>query len=127
MVMGFATTLVSPPDGDMAAFMASLEKLAARPGDRVYLPGHGHAVEDPAGMLAYQRAHRQKRLDQILEALGEGPSGAGALTRAIYTDVDPRLLPAAERNVLASLIGLVDQGQVLCRGPMAVDAEFALV
>lgn len=126
MVMGFATTLVSPPDGDMAAFMASLDKLAGRPEDRVYLPGHGHPVEDPHAMLAHQRGHREQRFGQILAALGEGPKDAATLARAIYTDVDPRLLPAAERNVLASLIGLADQKRVVCRGPVAVDAVFAL-
>lgn len=125
-VMGFATTLVSPPDGDMAAFMDTLHALKARAGDRLYLPGHGHAVEDPAGMLTYQIGHRMRRFEQILEALSDGPQDARTLTRAIYTDLDPALLPAAERNVLASLIGLADQNRVECRGAVAVDAVFGL-
>jgi hydroxyacylglutathione hydrolase len=124
-VMGFATTLVSPPEGDMAAFMASLARLAARD-DRLYLPGHGHPVRDPAAMLAWQIRHRQQRFEQILAALGAGPSDAAGLARAIYTDVDPALLPAAARNVLASLIGLADQGRVVCDGPIAADAVFRL-
>lgn len=127
MVMGFATTLVSPPDGDMAAFMASLDVLAARTDDRLYLPGHGHPVDDPHGMLAYQRRHRQTRLDQILSALSLGPQTAESLTRAIYTDIDQALLPAAQRNVLASLIGLADQGLVAPSGPLSRHAVFALV
>lgn len=125
LVMGFATTLVSPPDGDMAAFMASLERLAARSEDGLYLPGHGHPVEEPHAMLAYQRAHRQKRLEQILSALVDGSKNAATLTREIYTDVDPALHGAAQRNVLASLIGLYDQGQVAADGPIAVDAVFS--
>ncbi|MEL7467526.1 MAG: MBL fold metallo-hydrolase [Pseudomonadota bacterium] len=125
LVMGFATTLVSPPDGDMAAFMSSLERLSERTDDTLYLPGHGHAVEDPHGMLAYQRAHRQKRLEQILSALSSGAKDAATLTSEIYTDVDPALHGAAQRNVLASLIGLYDQGQVSADGPIAVDAVFA--
>ena len=124
MVMGFATTLVSPPDGDMAAFMASLDKLAKRTEDRLYLPGHGQAVEDPLGMVRYQITHRQKRLDQILFALAAGARDAATLTREIYTDVDPALLGAAQRNVLASLIGLSDQGRVQAQGGIAVDAVF---
>ena len=124
-VMGFATTLVSPPEGDMAAFMASLERLAAR-NDRLYLPGHGHPVRDPRAMLAWQIRHRQERFDQILTALGHGPADAARLAHAIYTDVDPALLPAAERNVLASLIGLADRGRVACDGPIAADAVFRL-
>ncbi len=126
MIMGFATTLVSPPDGDMAAFMTSLDKLAARDGDRLYLPGHGHAVLEPGTMVRHQIGHRQSRFDQILAALDDGPKDATELTQAIYTDVDPRLLPAARRNVLASLIGLADQGRVGCAGPIAVDAVFHL-
>ena len=123
MVMGFATTLVSPPDGDMAAFMASLDKLAARD-DRVYLPGHGHAVENPGQMVRYQIGHRQRRFDQILAALEDGPRDAATLTREIYTDVDPALLGAAQRNVLASLIGLADQGRVKAEGGVSVEAVF---
>ena len=125
-VMGFATTLVSPPEGDMAAFMASLERLLAR-GDRLYLPGHGHPVREPKAMLAWQIRHRQERFEQILAALGQGPSDAAGLARAIYTDLDPALLPAAERNVLASLIGLADRGRVSSDGPVAADAVFRLV
>ena len=125
-VMGFATTLVSPPDGDMAAFMASLDKLAAREGDMLYLPGHGHAVENPADMLRYQIGHRRQRFEQILEGLGEGPRDAAMLTREIYVGLEPALLGAAQRNVLASLIGLLDQGRITCQGPVAVDAVFSL-
>lgn len=126
MVMGFATTLVSPPEGDMAAFMASLDRLALRSGDRLYLPGHGHPVDDPLGMVAHQKSHREARFAQILGALEDGAATATSLTRAIYTDVDPKLLPAAERNVLASLIGLMDQGRVAVTGSVAVDAQFQI-
>jgi len=125
-VMGWATTLVSPPDGDMAAFMATLGRLAARNGDRVYLPGHGHPVTDPAGMLAFQIAHRHERFDQILAALAGGPADAGQLARAIYTELDPALLPAARRNVLASLIGLMDEGRVRPKGALSAAVAFEL-
>lgn len=124
-VMGFATTLVSPPEGDMAAFMSSLERLAARD-DRLYLPGHGHPVREPQAMLAWQMDHRRQRFDQILAALKAGPNDATGLARTIYTEVDPRLMPAAARNVLASLIGLADQGQVRPQGRIAADAVFEL-
>ena len=124
MIMGFATTLVSPPDGDMAAFMASLELLASRTGDTLYLPGHGQPVESPLDMVRYQRGHREQRFNQILEALGDGPKDAATLTKAIYTNIDPALMGAASRNVLASLIGLTDQGRVAAQGEIAVDAVF---
>jgi hydroxyacylglutathione hydrolase len=125
-VMGWATTLVSPPEGDMAAFMASLRKLAQRGEDRLYLPGHGHPVTEPQAMLAFQIAHRQERMAQILAGLANGPADAAGLARAIYTDVAPALLPAAARNVLATLIGLLDEGRVVTRGPLSGAVEFAL-
>jgi hydroxyacylglutathione hydrolase len=125
-VMGWATTLVSPPEGDMAAFMATLRRLGRRPGDRLYLPGHGHPVTDPAAMLGFQIAHREERMAQILAGLAAGPADAGELARSIYTDVDPGLLPAARRNVLATLIGLLDQGRVAVRGRLSAAAVFEL-
>lgn len=125
-VMGFATTLVSPPEGDMAAFMESLQRLAGRE-DRLYFPGHGHPVHDPAAMLAWQADHRRQRFEQILAALAAGPNDAAGLARSIYTEIDPRLMPAAGRNVLASLIGLADRGEVRCLGPVAADAVFERV
>lgn len=130
-VMGWATTLVSPPEGDMAAFMATLRRLAEQAGDhgddRIYLPGHGHPVTDPKGMLAWQIAHREERVAQILGGLAAGPADPTELTLAIYIDVDQRLLPAARRNVLATLIGLVDQGRVKPRGALSPVAVFELV
>ncbi|MGR3715764.1 MAG: MBL fold metallo-hydrolase, partial [Thermohalobaculum sp.] len=125
-VMGWATTLVSPPEGDMAVFMATLRRLGRRPGDRLYLPGHGHPVTDPAAMLGFQIAHREERMVQILAELAAGSADAGELARAIYTDVDPALLPAARRNVLATLIGLLDEGRVAVRGPLSAVAAFEL-
>lgn len=125
-VMGWATTLVSPPEGDMAAFMATLRRLEARTGDRLYLPGHGHPVTDPAAMVAFQIAHRRERMAQILSRLAAGPADAGELARAIYTEIDPVLLPAARRNVLATLIGLLDEGRAATRGPLSAEAVFEL-
>ena len=111
----------------MAAFMGSLRRLAGRGADRLYLPGHGHPITDPAAMLAFQIAHREERMAQIMAALEAGPADAGALARAIYTDVDPVLLPAARRNVLATLIGLLDEGRVAARGQLSAVAAFELI
>ena len=126
LVMGWATTLVSPPEGDMAAFMASLARMAAR-GDAVFWPGHGHAVEDPAGMIAHQAAHRRGREAQIVAALGSaGEATPAALTAEIYADVDPRLHGAAERNVFAHLLGLVSEGRAEAEGALSPRARFRL-
>ncbi|MEL6477122.1 MAG: MBL fold metallo-hydrolase [Pseudomonadota bacterium] len=124
-VMGWATTLVSPPEGDMAAFMASLERLAAR-ADTLYLPGHGAPVRDPAAMLSHQLAHRRQRAQQILTALSDGPAEPEALTRRIYVDLAPELLPAASRNVLATLIWQVADGAVRVEGRIGPRARYRL-
>ncbi|TVQ53581.1 MAG: MBL fold metallo-hydrolase [Rhodobacteraceae bacterium] len=123
-VMGWATTMVSPPDGDMGAFMASLALLQGR-GDRLFLPGHGPPVANPDGMIAWQLAHRRAREAQILDALAGGPATPEALTRRLYAAVDPALWPAAKRNVLAHLLSLVDAGRVVATPAPAADAAFA--
>lgn len=125
LIMGWATTLVSPPDGDMAAFLASLAMMRGRE-DRVYYPGHGHPVEDTMGMVDHQIAHRKSRVDQIVAALGDGPASPRGLTEKIYTDVDPALHGAAARNVFAALLGLVAEGRCGAEGVVSPDAVFAL-
>ncbi|MEO0678968.1 MAG: MBL fold metallo-hydrolase [Pseudomonadota bacterium] len=125
-VMAWATTMVSPPDGDMAAFMASLRRLQGR-GDRVFYPGHGAPLRDPEGMIAHQIAHREARSAQILDALAAlGPSNPAGLTARIYADVDPALHGAAARNVFATLLGLLDERRVAIEGALSPRARFAL-
>jgi len=123
--MGWTTTLVSPPEGDMAAQMATLRRLAAREGDRLYLPGHGHEVAAPAALVAHLIRHREMREAAILDALRRAGGGtAESLAAAVYRDTDPRLMPAAARNVLATLLGLMAEGRVECAGPLSARAEF---
>lgn len=110
--MSRATTMVSPPDGDMRAFMNSLERMAKRHGDRTYFPGHGGPVEDPRAMIDWQIGHRLARENQILDSLSERQFTPNEFVRQIYTNIDRRLVPAAERNVLAHLIDLSDRGLV---------------
>ncbi|MDR6264674.1 MBL fold metallo-hydrolase [Roseobacter sp. N2S] len=125
-VMGWATTMVSPPDGDLTSFMASMEKMAARKGDSIYFPGHGGAVKDPAAMVAHQIRHRKTRESQILANLGTGtPATALGLAELIYTDVDPRLIPAAARNVFAHLIDLSERNLVTPDRPISVETVFS--
>lgn len=122
-VMGWSTTIVSPPEGDMAAYMRSLRRLAARDWRR-FLPGHGAPVEDPAARLASLIAHRQGREAAVLAALEQGPATAADLALRIYTTTPAALIPAATRNVLAHLIDLADQGAVQAvEGPLA-EARF---
>lgn len=124
-VMGWASSLISPPDGDMAAYMASLAKLAQRQW-RVFHPGHGRPETDPAGRLDTLARHRLAREAAILSHLARGPQGLEGLTTAIYTDVEPVLLPAARRNVLAHLVDLTLRNRVSALPALQAGATFAL-
>lgn len=110
-VMGWATSVISPPDGDMGAYMASLEKLLSRD-DRVYYPGHGEAVEAPQRLVRGMLGHRKQREGQILRLLREAPRGLATMTERMYVGLDARLIPAAERSVLAHLYDLRGRGLV---------------
>lgn len=123
-VMAWATSLISPPDGDMAAYMTSLAKLAARTWS-IACPGHGDPIFDPAKRLSELTHHRLARQDAVLAALQDGPQSPADLTRRIYTDLAPDLLPAAERNVLAHLIKLWQEDLVLAIPAPLPQAMFA--
>ena len=122
-VMAWSTTLVSPPDGDLTQFMASLHKLKARD-DARYFPGHGPVLENPQKMLAYQIEHRLERERQILAAL---PGDISAITAGVYKGLDSRLLPMAARNVFSHLIDLCQRGKARAVGPVCFEARFELV
>ena len=122
LVMGWATSLVSPPDGDIADFMTSCRRLRTE-GAAVLYPGHGAPVTDPAGRIDWLIAHRQDRRAQVLSAL-RTPRSIAALTAAIYTDVDPALWPIASRNMLAQLVELVGAGLVTATPALSPDAVF---
>jgi len=111
-VMGWSTTVVSPPDGDMAAFMASLDLLLARE-DRVYYPAHGEPVDTPQRLVRGLAGHRRQREGQILRILGEAPAAIPDMVARMYVGLDPRLNGAAGRSVLAHLIDLRNRGQVV--------------
>lgn len=110
-VMGWATSVISPPDGDMGQYMASLEKLLGRD-DRVYYPGHGEAVDNPRRLVRGMLGHRKQREGQILRLLREGSHALGPMTARMYVGLDARLIPAAERSVLAHLYDLRARGLV---------------
>jgi glyoxylase-like metal-dependent hydrolase (beta-lactamase superfamily II) len=111
-VMGWSTSIVSPPDGDMGAYMASLAKLQERE-EEVFYPAHGPVVDSPQRLVRGFILHRRQREAQILSELGRGERRIPAMVKRLYAGVDPRLHPAAERSVLAHLLDLQARGVVM--------------
>ncbi|MEM8771826.1 MAG: MBL fold metallo-hydrolase [Pseudomonadota bacterium] len=124
-VMGWATTVVAPPDGDMTAYLASLDKLLARD-DEIYFPTHGAPISNPKAFARAVRAHRLMRDGQIMEQLRQGRTQIKDMTTAMYADVDPRLHGAAALNVLAHLIRLVEIGKARCDGAPGLSSAYSL-
>lgn len=125
LVMGWASSLVSPPDGDLTDFMASCRRLRTLRA-AVFHPGHGAPVLDPASRVDWLIGHRLTREASIRAELAAGPATAADLTARIYTDTPTLLMRAAERNVLAHLIDLCTRGIAMPDGPMDADARFHL-
>lgn len=123
LVMGWSTSLISPPDGDLTAFRRSLRRLIPR-ADRCYYPAHGDRVDAPAARCQELLDHRAGRETQILSALARGPATPAELTARIYTDINPRLMPIAERNVLAHLIDLVERKLAIPKPDLSATAQF---
>ena len=114
-VMGWSTTVVSPPDGDMRAYMASLDRLAARD-DCIYYPGHGDPIASPQRFVRATAGHRRQREGQILRLLAEAPQPVPAMVGRMYAGLDPRLTGAAGRSVLAHLLDLEARSAVVRAG-----------
>lgn len=110
-VMGWSTSVVIPPDGDMGDYMRSLDKLRARP-DRIYYPAHGDPVTDPQRLVRGMLTHRLQRERQILRRLEEGDRTIETVVAAAYPGLDPRLVPAAGASVRAHLLDLQRRGLV---------------
>lgn len=120
-VMAWSTSVVSPPDGDMAAYMRSLALLMTRD-DQIYYPAHGAPIENPHRLVRGMMGHRKQREGQILRLLAAGTGHIPDMVAQMYKGVDKRLHPAAGRSVLAHLIDLRDRGLVV-----GADADWALV
>jgi glyoxylase-like metal-dependent hydrolase (beta-lactamase superfamily II) len=111
VVLGEGTSMIAPPEGDMAAYMSTLERLAGLDLSIIY-PGHGPEITEPAERLDEYIAHRLKREQQVLDALTAGADTPAEIRTLVYGDLDPRLFGAAEGSVLAHLAKLADDGYV---------------
>ncbi|MBT3140400.1 MBL fold metallo-hydrolase [Phaeobacter gallaeciensis] len=125
-VMGWASSLVSPPDGDLTDFMQACQDLRARPWS-VFHPGHGAPVTDPAARIDWLIQHRLSRETGILRALEDGHATAHDLAKRIYTETPASLLGAAERNVFAHLIDLSNRSLVVPTQELSETSEFNLL
>lgn len=124
-VMAWSTSIVAPPDGSMADYMASLEKLLARP-ESVYLPGHGGIVAEAHSYIEGLRGHRQARERSILEGLANGNQTIPDLVEAIYVDLPETLKPAAGLSVFAHLEDLSSRGAVLADPAIDLASRYSL-
>lgn len=124
-VMDWSSSLVSPPDGDLGAFMRTSGWLRDA-GFRTFHPGHGNAIEDPSERLGWLIAHRRTREAAILNALGPEPRAIADLAPRVYRDVPDAMLPAAERNLFAHLIDLHERNMIRAIPRLALDAGYAL-
>ena len=118
-VMAWATTIVAPPDGAMSDYMASLDKLLERD-DRLFLPGHGGPVNDPAAFMRGLRTHRRMREKAVLTRIKTGDRTIEEMVKVIYRSTDPRLHGAAALSVLAHIEDLIEKGLVETNGPPAL-------
>jgi glyoxylase-like metal-dependent hydrolase (beta-lactamase superfamily II) len=124
-VMAWSTPVVSPPDGSMGDYMASLQKLAKRT-EPVYFPGHGGAVNNAPRFVAAYILHRKAREASILNRLSKGETDIPDLVGSIYANLDPRLVKAAGMSVLAHLEDLVARGEAATNGPPSIAGRYRL-
>jgi glyoxylase-like metal-dependent hydrolase (beta-lactamase superfamily II) len=124
-VMAWSTSVVAPPDGSMADYMASLEKVRRR-GETIYWPGHGGPVRDPQRYVRGLASHRRQREAAILARLAAGEASVAEIVERIYAGLAPALIGAASLSTLAHLEDLMQRGLVASDAPLGLTARFRL-
>jgi glyoxylase-like metal-dependent hydrolase (beta-lactamase superfamily II) len=122
-VMGWSTTVIAPPDGDMAQYLASLDKLTKRD-DQVYYPTHGNPVKKPQALVSKLIEHRHARERQITVCLKDGVGRIPDMVKIIYSEIDKKLHPAAAMSVLAHLRHMVATGRAMTDGPATATSTY---
>jgi glyoxylase-like metal-dependent hydrolase (beta-lactamase superfamily II) len=125
-VMGWSSSMIAWPDGQIGDYLASLDRLLQRP-ERLYLPGHGAPIADGKARVRDLIDHRKSRETAILARLMAGDSSVGAIVEAVYPPLEPRLFQAAEMSVLAHLEDLVERGLAAREGPAGPRGHFSAV
>ena len=124
-IMGWSTTVITPPDGDMTDYMESLDLVKAR-GFTTLWPTHGPPVTEVRPFIEAYIAHRRAREAQVLQAVAEGHGRIKDMVPVLYAAVDKRLWPAAARSVLGHMIDLVRRGLVTTDGAVGLDSDYRL-
>ncbi len=124
-VMGWSTTIISPPDGNMTDYLESLEKLRNRD-DKIYYPTHGLPIENPKQFVTQLIGHRLRRDKEIKLAISNGAQTINEIVAIIYAAIDPRLHLAAARTIFAHLIRLVELGDIVCEGAPSEESIYCL-
>jgi len=124
-VMGWSTSIISPPDGDMGDYLQSLEKLLQRD-DEIYWPTHGPAIEAPKGFVQKFIEHRQEREDQIIDCLQRGLTTIEVMVPDMYDGLPEFMYPAAARSVLAAMEHMANKGNITSASGITLDATYAL-
>ena len=125
-VMGWNTSVVAPPEGNMGAYIRSLELLTTRQ-ERLYFPGHGGQIEEPQRLVKAYLLHRRMREHAILDCIRQGHNTVAAIVPVVYRGLDPKLINAASLSVLAHVEHLQERGLVECEAPLSVDRVLSAV
>ncbi|MEM7541564.1 MAG: MBL fold metallo-hydrolase [Pseudomonadota bacterium] len=123
-VMGWSTTIISPPDGDMAEYMASLDLLLERD-DEIYWPTHGPAIKNVHDYVRAYISHRHDREAQILSCVDDGVHSIVKMVPIMYAGLPSQMYPAAARSVFAAVIYMVERGVLTTDSGLSVDANYA--
>lgn len=124
-VMGWSTSIISPPDGDMGDYLQSLDKLLTRD-DAIYWPTHGPSIEAPKSFVEKFIEHRQEREDQITECLKRGLNTIEIMVPDMYDGLPEFMYPAAARSVLAAMEHMANKGDIKTNGAITLDAVYQL-
>ena len=122
-VMGWSTTVVSPPDGNMAEYMDSLRKLSER-NDRLYYPTHGAPIRSPQKFIRGIIIHRKMRETQILDCLDKGLTTISLMVEQMYKGLDNRLIEAAKHSIFAHILDLIDREIIAPQDQISINAEY---
>jgi glyoxylase-like metal-dependent hydrolase (beta-lactamase superfamily II) len=124
-IMGWNTTVVSPPDGNMREYMASLDRCLAR-AETTYLPAHGPEIANPLPFTRAYRNHRRMREAEILRCIADGADTVPAMVGRLYRHIPEKMHHAAARSVFAHLEHMTETGRVVADGPVTVEARYSL-